>query len=73
MEEEDEEGMELGVAENEISIHALVGNRAKTILKIVGVVKKRKLTVLIDSGSTHSFLDYDTARELNCKRHLHGS
>ena len=52
---------------NGISIHAIIGNRAMTTLKIVGMVKKRGLTILIDSGSTHSFLDCDTVRELKCE------
>ncbi|XAR64729.1 hypothetical protein NMG60_11008531 [Bertholletia excelsa] len=67
--EREERGIEAEITEQEdeegITIHAIIGNRAKTTLKIMGMVKKRKLSILIDSGSTHSFLDTDTARELN--------
>ena len=62
---EEDSRMELATDENGISILAFIGNRAKTTLKILGTVNKRKLIILINSGSTHSFLDYDTAKELN--------
>ena len=65
MEEENQIGVPMD--ENGISINAINGNQAKATLKIVGNVKKRKLTILIDSCSTHSFLDCDIARELNCE------
>lgn len=58
-------GDELEV-EGEISLHALMGNMAKTTIKVLDFLKKRALTILIDSGSTHSFLDSETARNLSC-------
>ena len=63
----EDSGMELAMDENGVSIHAIIGNQAKTTLKIIGTIKKRKLTILIDSGSTHSVLDYDIAKEQNCE------
>lgn len=52
--------------EGEISLHALIGNRSKITIKVCGSVRKGALTVLIDSGSPHSFLDNDTESHLNC-------
>ena len=57
---------ELGVEENNISIQTLIGNKVRIILKIIGIVKKKPLIMLIDNGSTLSFLDCSTTRELNC-------
>ena len=36
------------------------------MIKISGNVGKRKLLILIDSGSSHSFLDKSTTKELRC-------
>ena len=35
-------------------------------LKIEGHIKKKKVIVLIDSGSTHNFIHCKVAKELNC-------
>jgi hypothetical protein len=35
-------------------------------LKIEGYIKKKKVIVLIDSGSTHNFIHYKLAKALNC-------
>ena len=35
-------------------------------LKIEGYIKKKKVIVLIDSGSTHNFIHYKVAKDLNC-------
>ena len=35
-------------------------------LKIEGYIKKRKVTVLIDCGSTHNFIHGKLAKSLNC-------
>ncbi|XP_026457490.1 uncharacterized protein LOC113358147 [Papaver somniferum] len=49
--------------EVEISLHALSGNVSHNKIKIKGVTKnKKEFTVLIDSGSTHSFIDLEMAR-----------
>jgi len=57
--EEEEEG-------GQISLHALEGHPSEKMIKIRGNVGKRKLLILIDSGSLHSFLDESTAKELLC-------
>jgi hypothetical protein len=35
-------------------------------LKIEGYIKKRKVILLIDSGSTHNFIHYKLSKALNC-------
>jgi hypothetical protein len=49
-----------------ISCHALAGIVVPQSLKIQGYIKKKKVTILIDSGSTHNFIDYKLAKDLNC-------
>lgn len=49
------------------SVKALNGNVIHTTLKVKGFVKKKPLTILIDSGSTHSFLDPRAADLLGCE------
>uniref|UniRef100_A0A803KXU1 MADS-box domain-containing protein n=1 Tax=Chenopodium quinoa TaxID=63459 RepID=A0A803KXU1_CHEQI len=51
----------------QISVHALCGNPSFQIMRVTGVCGKSPLHVLIDSGSTHNFLDIDVARRLGCK------
>ena len=40
-----------------ISCHALSGFTTPQTLKVVGFLKKQKVIVLIDSGSTHNFIN----------------
>ena len=56
---EDEDG--------EISLNALKGCSTNKIIKVGGKARSRKLMVLIDGGSTYSFLDENTAKDLHCK------
>ena len=49
-----------------ISCHALSGFTAPQTLKVVGFLKKQKVTALIDSGSTHNFINKNLATLLNC-------
>jgi len=35
-------------------------------MRLLGRVRKRTLQILVDSGSTHNFLDLTIARRLNC-------
>ena len=48
----------------EISFHALKGEPTGKIIKVKGQARRRKLMVLIDSGSTYSFLSEATATDL---------
>ena len=63
-----EESVEGGEEEDigEISIHALKGVANNKIIKVGGQVKDCNLMILIDSGSTHSFLDESMAKKLKC-------
>lgn len=47
--------------DGEISLHALLGRTADRIIKVKGETAEKQLMTLIDSGSTHSFLDEGTA------------
>lgn len=51
----------------EISIHALEGVTNNKIIKVEGQANKCNLMILIDSGSTHSFLDESTTERLKCQ------
>jgi hypothetical protein len=44
----------------------LAGINTPQTLKIEGYIKKKKVIVLIDSGSTHNFIHYKLAKALNC-------
>ena len=49
-----------------ISCNVLVGITTPKTVKIEGNIKKKKVIVLIDSGSTHNFIHCKVAKELNC-------
>jgi len=49
-----------------ILCNALVGINTPQTLKIEGYIKKKKVLVLIDSGSTHNFIHYKLSKDLNC-------
>jgi DNA-binding ferritin-like protein len=49
-----------------ISCNALAGISTPQALKIEGYIKKKKVIVLIDSGSTHNFIHDKLAKDLNC-------
>lgn len=57
----------LETEDGEISLQALKGYPTNKIIKVEGLVEKRKLMVLINSGSTPNFLDEKTAKELHYK------
>jgi hypothetical protein len=49
-----------------ILCNALAGISTPQTLKIEGYIKNKKVIVLIDSGSTHNFIHYKLAKDLNC-------
>ena len=49
-----------------ISCNALARITTPQTLKIEGYIKKKKVIVLIDSGSTHNFIHSKIAKDLNC-------
>jgi len=53
-----------------IYCNALARITTPQAIKIEGHIKKKKLIVLIDSGSTHNFIHCKIAKELNCFLYL---
>jgi hypothetical protein len=62
---EPSQDLELEETTPTISCHALVGISTPQTLNIEGYIKKKKVTILIDSGSTHNFINYKLAKDLN--------
>lgn len=48
--------------EIQISVHALSGIQSYRTMKVIGHIKKSAVHILIDSGSTHNFLDPKVAK-----------
>ena len=65
-EEDRESGEESHDSQPIISCHALSSFSAPQTLKVVGFLKKQKVIVLIDSSSTHNFINKKLATLLNC-------
>jgi len=60
--------VELDSPENkpaQISLHALMGHTVPQTLQVMGQIQKQPVTVLIDSGSTHNFLQDRVAKQLD--------
>ncbi|PKI61860.1 hypothetical protein CRG98_017758 [Punica granatum] len=53
-----------------ISLHALLGTRSCQTMRVVGIMGKRLLHILVDSGSTHNFLNEEVGRKLGCQTEL---
>ena len=49
-----------------IFMNALSGINTYQTMKVVGMFKRHSLYILIDSGSTHNFLDLAIAKRLGC-------
>ncbi|KAL5776574.1 hypothetical protein ACOSP7_009500 [Xanthoceras sorbifolium] len=45
-----------------ISHHALTGSAGLQTIRLRGKVRNKEITILVDSGSTHNFLDPNTAK-----------
>ena len=50
-----------------ISVNALTGTTSFRTIRVTGYYKKKPLHILIDSGSTHNFLDAHVAKKLGCR------
>jgi len=50
----------------QIFVHALMGIANFHTMRVTGYYQKKPLHVLIDSGSTHNFLDIEVAKRLGC-------
>ncbi|KAA8525944.1 hypothetical protein F0562_007956 [Nyssa sinensis] len=53
-----------GDSDLQISLHALVGYTGPRTMRVAGRIGCRRVPVLIDSGSTHNFIDQRLARHL---------
>uniref|UniRef100_A0A803MMI9 Uncharacterized protein n=1 Tax=Chenopodium quinoa TaxID=63459 RepID=A0A803MMI9_CHEQI len=53
--------------EPQISVHALAGNQSFQTMRVKVRVQGKDLHILIDSGSTHNFVDVNVATKLGCK------
>ncbi len=63
--EEETNNSEVGCdLEMGVSVLALSGERPQNTIKIPGESKEKNLTILVDTGSTHSFMDFQTARDI---------
>ncbi|CAL1391412.1 unnamed protein product [Linum trigynum] len=67
LDDEEEEAIE--VEEAEVSFHAITGRTGGKTMRVWAQVGRTRLVVLIDSGSTHNFINNKTAEAL----HLPGS
>ena len=56
-----------GEENEEISLHALTGLTNSKIIWVKGKVQDSRLMMLIDSRSTHCFLDEGTTKKLKCE------
>jgi hypothetical protein len=66
LESEKEDLKEINVEEenSEISLHAITGSNHPNTMRLIGWVGNHKIIVLVDSGSTHKFLDSSMGRKL---------
>jgi hypothetical protein len=53
----------------EISLHAIVGAPAPKTMRLIGCINNLEVMILIDTGSTHSFLDQNVARKAKLLAH----
>ncbi|GAU26773.1 hypothetical protein TSUD_317710 [Trifolium subterraneum] len=51
--------------EGQISFHSLAGSSATATLRIIGQIANHPVTILIDGGSTHNFIQTRVAKFLN--------
>ena len=64
---EDAIGFEMVETEPCISIQAVNGAPGYQTMRVTGHYGRRPIQLLIDSGSTHNFLDIELAKKLGCK------
>lgn len=56
--------------ENELSLHALTGTQGLHTLRLQGLIKGQKINILIDTGSSHSFLSQSLVKQLKLKTNI---
>nr|GEY20097.1 hypothetical protein [Tanacetum cinerariifolium] len=50
----------------QISLHTLNGIQSYQTLRVIGMVGKTQIHILIDTGSTHNFIDTKVAKKVGC-------
>ncbi|KAL0313874.1 UNVERIFIED_CONTAM: hypothetical protein Sangu_2231800 [Sesamum angustifolium] len=50
-----------------VSMHAMTGLHDYRIMRVTRNVRDKPMHILIDTGSTHNFLDLETTKRLGCK------
>lgn len=53
---QEQEGVDRG-EQAEVSLYAMMGGEGLNTIKLLGSIHKQQIMILVDSGSTHSFLD----------------
>jgi hypothetical protein len=53
------------ITEPEISLHAISGSVAPKTMRLVGWIRNHRVVILIDSGSTHNFIDLHAIPKLS--------
>jgi len=69
--EEDDPGEFFLEEFTKISLTAIIGTPNPKTMRIVGILKYQQVTVLVDSGSTHNFLDIKIAAILGIQPMAH--
>lgn len=49
-----------------LSVQAVTGTSSKESIKLQGMVGKRQLLILVDSGSSTNFIKVDLVKDLQC-------
>lgn len=53
--------------DTDLSLHAVTGTQGPHTIKVWGSIKGKRMSILIDSGSTHSFLSQTVVKQLKLK------
>ncbi|OMO56102.1 Retroviral aspartyl protease [Corchorus olitorius] len=52
-----------------LSLHAILGTSGPQTMRVMGIIKQQQVIILIDSGSSHNFIDRGVAKRLGCILH----
>lgn len=66
IEEEEEIQSDLEIKEPCISVNALAGGQNFQTMRVKGFVQNKVISILVDSGSTHNFVDINLVDALKC-------
>ncbi|KAG8376157.1 hypothetical protein BUALT_Bualt09G0034000 [Buddleja alternifolia] len=63
----EEEGTDHIMTDSHVSMHALSGIHDYRTMRVTGNVEGKPVHILIDTGSTHNFIDIEAVKRLGCK------